>query len=77
MMWKLIAILAATVAVAMYVTKKTCTIKCGSSVNRENMTAGLGTINGLSFYDNSRVCYGGNAEGSSSPFCTNTGYVLT
>lgn len=76
-MWKVIAVSIVAVALALYITKRTCTLKCGAGVHRENMTAGLGTINALSMYNNSSHCYGANAMGSTDPFCTTTGYVLT
>lgn len=76
-MWKLAAGIAVTAALIMYLTKRTCTIRCGNGVKKENMTAGLGTINGLALYNNSSTCFGANAMGSSSPFCTTNGYVLT
>ncbi len=76
-MWKIIAAAAVMTAVFLYVTKRTCTIKCGTSVSREGMTAGLGTINALSMYNNSRRCYGQNEDHSNDPFCTTNGYILT
>jgi hypothetical protein len=48
---------------------------CGKK-NREHMS-GYGTISGLAYNNNDIHCYKGNAMGSSSPFCTSTGYVLT
>lgn len=78
-MWKLIAAAAVAGAIFLYVTNRTCTLRCGTSVNREGMTAGLGTINALALYDGygRQRCYGPNAEGSSSAFCTTGGYILT
>lgn len=43
---------------------------------KECMSAGLGTTTGLSFYNNARQCFPGNAAGSSSPYCTTVGTVL-
>ncbi len=42
----------------------------------EDFTAGLSTTTGLSFYNKQRVCYPGNAAGSSDAFCETPGYVL-
>ena len=49
--------------------------KC-KQTEQENMTAGLGVINGLAFNNGTQRCYPGNADQSSSPFCVNSGYVL-
>lgn len=49
--------------------------KCKQS-EQENMTAGLGMITGLDFNNQTQRCYPGNADGSSSGFCSNVGYVL-
>jgi hypothetical protein len=75
-MWIAIAIIVAATIVIVYMSERHCKITCGSSSVKENMTAGLSTINGLSFYNKGRMCFSGNAEGSSDPFCTSPGYVL-
>lgn len=76
-MWKLFAAAALVTVAVLYISKRNVSIKCGNGVSKENMTAGLGTINGLSFYNQSSNCHPGNAMGSSSPFCSTNGYVLT
>jgi hypothetical protein len=78
-MWEIIlAVIVVAVVVAILDYKK-CSVICGRKydLRRENMTAGLGTVNALSLYNHANNCHEGNAMGSSSPFCTTTGYVLT
>ena len=62
-------LLAAVLAAILYV----CCYK-GKMI--EGMTAGFGTITGLSFNNKNLSCYSGNSTGSSSPYCEDNGYVL-
>jgi hypothetical protein len=48
----------------------------GKKPSIEGMTGGFGTITGLAFNNPMIICKGGNATGSSSPFCEGSGYVL-
>lgn len=85
-MWEIIIALVIAAIIVMFAYKG-CGVKCGCklcslrdraySTNTEHMTGGLGSINALALYNHSNNCHEGNAMGSSSPFCTTTGYVLT
>lgn len=77
-MWELIVAIIIVAVIVAVLSYKKCSVTCGckSCLSREHMTAGLGTVNALSLYNHANNCYGGNAMGSSSPFCTTTGHVL-
>lgn len=51
-----------------------CELHCQG--HKENMTAGLSTTTGLSFYNKGEYCSGENAMGSNDPYCSSIGYVL-
>ena len=72
--WVLIAILAVSAAVLVYMSRNHCSVTCGSS--REGMTAGLDVTSGLAMNRGPVYCHEGNLEGSSSPYCSSPGYVL-
>lgn len=74
-MWGLILVTAIMIVVIMMCTNKQCKITCGGS-NKENMTAGLGTINSMALYNHANNCHEGNAMGSNSAFCTTTGHLV-
>lgn len=75
---EIIIIAIVSIIVLMYVTGTGCSITCGKTAPhmKEGMTAGLGTINGLGFNNQARVCSYGNEMGSSSPHCATVGPVL-
>jgi len=78
-MWEIILAIIVAIVFFMFIRDKKCTVTCGSKANlmrRENMSAGLGTVNSMALYNHANNCHEGNAMGSNSPFCTTTGYVI-